>query len=80
MPDTRIIVSIPGVPKVTVNNVGLPGPAGADGAPGPNITASDVEVTDATNGIILKTSDNTRARITLEKDGDSNLLLKITQL
>lgn len=65
---------------------GAPGPPGEDGEsgeagpPGPNITDEDVEVTDYTKGLILRTSDGTRARITLQKDSGGNLELQITQL
>lgn len=38
----------------------------------------DVEITDYTKGIILKTSDGTRARITLVKDSLGNLSLQIS--
>lgn len=43
-------------------------------------TSGDIEITDYTKGIILRTSDGTRARITLTKDGSGNLQLTITAL
>jgi hypothetical protein len=45
-----------------------------------NTTASDIEITDATKGIILKTAEGTRARITLTQDTDGTLRLNLTSL
>lgn len=75
MPDIRVTVIVPGVPKVTVNNVGLPGPAGADGAPGPNVTANDVEITDDTKGVIQRVrGEATKVRTFYKRDNDNNIV------
>jgi hypothetical protein len=39
---------------------------------------NDIEITDATKGIILKTADGTRARITLAKNSSNQLTLQIS--
>lgn len=43
-------------------------------------TADDIEISDSSKGIILKTSTDRRARITLTEDGSNNLQLTITEI
>lgn len=76
--EENIIISQPNE-TIVVSEVGAQGPPGADGPagpagpPGPSVVNSDIEVTDFSKGIILKTQDGTRVRMRIEKDGDNNL-------
>lgn len=48
------------------------------GGGGLSTTATDVEITDFTKGLILRTSDGSRIRVTALKDGDGNISLTTT--